>query len=102
MTYKDFLTCVLVDLIKNKNHERFHGICSVSSCYKYLNDEYNPHRKRLGYQIHDDLCPGNSYLDKSFMFRVKHGNLLPYWLLTPTMRTNMRIAYIKSLIAKES
>lgn len=101
MTYKEFLNLVLLDLIENKKHGHFQGLCYIITKYKYLSDKCCIHRLRLRDQIDLDLGRWCIYLDKSFMFRLKHGNLLPYKLLTNNMRNNMRIAYIKSLIAKE-
>lgn len=101
MTYKEFLNSVIVDVIKNQKQGCFVGLCQVSTSYKYLNKEHREPRCRLRDQIDLDLGKWGSYLDKSFMFRLKHGYLVPYKMLTVSMRNNMRIAYLKSLIAKE-
>lgn len=103
MTYKEFLNSVIVDIIKNQKKGCFVGLCQVITSYKYLNKEHCEHRCRLGDQIALDCKKGRvNYLDKSFMFRLKHGYLVPYKMLTVSMRNNMRFTYIQSLIAKEN
>lgn len=101
MTYENYLRMILLEIDKNKDRGDFKGLCAIILSFSYLKNEFTLHRHHLRKQIREDKCEYYVYLDRSFKWRVKHGNFLPYCLLTPTMRNNMRISYIKSLIAKE-
>lgn len=105
MTYANYLRLVIIQL-KGRNlldSDLFSGICDAnySTHHWVCCEAEEKHYRKLRRQIFEDLPVNSSWLDRNREWRWKHGNILPWCMITPRMRVNMRIRYLESLIRKE-
>ena len=102
MTYVEYLQHVIHCLHVHREDTSLKGICW---CSGHIHNKHRlpnlSHWRRLRDELAFYLRPSESWIDKDWEWRWKHGNVLPYCRLTRNMMVNMRVRYLESLIRKE-